>query len=619
MNFEDTELIKKRSFYSQTGFASILFNGYVDSLTGIYTLGVSGASQIEFVFSGGKIYQNGNHIHSYQPFREFALECQISSGSYNVAKDGAPLVFGEPKSTGAFDTFYITRNNLSDNLFYDLNVSGNTLPIYRLNPNGYLTVTGQTGVTGYFINQGNFPIRIFDSVSLTPDDIIFNKFSGSIAAGATGLFDYAADFNEVSPNQSILTTFNTNFNDVSIFFNIVDLRNYNLFVLLNENLNFAFDSGNIASSLVFYNNYSGGVQSDFPTHLSVKLDYVSGSGSNSTSNFNEGIAFQTTGYGNFKQSGILTGNYSVQTGNGILTGTFVVSGSKFAWATGAATGYFSGQGIGWGSGINYTGLATAPFTGLATGLIYPNSGTLLFNGSVSVVGTPTDAVSLGFTGYLNATGRLAITGLKNGDYFYINSLSAPLVRNLQFFNETGLVYYLSGQTSVHNVKSWYLGSYVYLEALSSGTLGNGLPIVEGQCELGSFVYTPFLTGGVDIGTSGVPVVPIGPYTGSPIFTITGSGFYSDIISGTSLGIFTYITTFTGSWDLLTGQTSADIISIKNQGFYNASVISGSGLFLPNNFFAVTVTHNRDVYRSEGARLTISGDLVFNPLTFDLSN
>jgi hypothetical protein len=622
MNFSGTDgLCKKRNFYTQYNNFSFVWNGYFDSVTGIYHFGVTGSGgQIDFQFNSGLIYTQDNYlIGSYQPYNQFMFQVDFSSGNYNITKDGTPLIYGENKSTGLFDNFYIKRSDSGINTYFDLTISGDDAPVYSITNFGYLFGTGVEVVTGYFYNLGNFPINIFQSQALPPQPIGYVPLSGII--NNSGLFLFTGDFTNFNFNSPIIVDFSTNFNQVFVNFNIVNTATLSNFIFLQEGITFNFGNTGLITQTIPYQCFSGNTIANYPANLYFSLKTVTGTGIFTQNNFNTGsIYYLTTGYGNFLQSGLLTGIYTFPTGNIFgLTGVFEIIANTFAWATGAATGAFSGFGTGIGTGINYTGIAYGAFTGLVTGEIYNGSGTLLYSGQAT--GINLNCISVNYTGYVNATGYINIHNLHYEDYFYIGNLFNPLVKGTQFFNETGLVYYLSGNTNVYNVKGYYdaISTNIYLEALSSGTLGNGLPVISGNCDQGSFLSSQFLTGGVNIGNTGLSLIAVSNWTGNIVDVITGSGNYNNILSGFSTGLFVYTKTFTGNWDLLTGLSSTSLVSLKRPGNYDDNTISGSGLFPPNQSVTIQIINTLDLVNQQTANLIISGYQVIDPYNVNLTN
>jgi hypothetical protein len=249
----------------------------------------------------------------------------------------------------------------------------------------------------------------------------------------------------------------------------------------------------------------------------------------------------------------------------------------------------------------------------SAGIILNNSGTLLVN--TVLTGTTSNAVSLDYTSYTNATGVINIKKLQVNDIIYIGTLNTPLIKGFQFLNETGLITYLSGN-SQFLTNGYYSGNNIYLTARVQGSAGNGILISGSTCDIGSLSGSSFLTGGTNIGTTGSVVVPIGTYTGGVSFILTGAGNYSAFISGVAAGTFFYTRTFTGSWSLYTGLSSDTLVQLPE---VNGNTISGSGLFQPNSSVVFSVVNNKDPFNTDGATLFISGLNVINPITQNLYN
>lgn len=298
MQFTGTSLILKRSIYPQTGNYSIEMSCTVDNTSGIYNFGLSGnGRQIDFVMKSGKIYFDEKVLHSYVSNQEFLISADFSNNTTNVRKNQIPLLYGYPKQTGNFDTFYFKRENINLGATFNLFMSGDNIPNYSISNNGFLVYSGQSAVTGYFINNSSFPIRIFNSSIQSSQPYSFGKIIGYTNGQSTGLFSYSGNFDSIDFSQPIFTTFNTSFGNTDILFKITDLRAMNGFILLQDIANFDFDSGTNLNRDISYTNYSGGFATNsFNTSLTFILDYVSGSG-----NF---IDYQKT----------FTGTWSMQTG-----------------------------------------------------------------------------------------------------------------------------------------------------------------------------------------------------------------------------------------------------------------------------------------------------------------
>lgn len=281
MQFTGTQLTVKRNFFTQTGNMGFGISCVVDNTTGRYTFGLSGTTNtgvLEFRLESGHVHYQGQFIHAYQANQEFLIEGQFTSGTANVVKDGAALVYGKPKVTGAFDYFYFTRANAGMGATFDLMLSGDDAPVYNITQQGYLVSTGQNAVTGWFLNQSAWPIRVFDTQIAATQNYSFGDLSASIAPGASGAFALSGDFNSLDFSAPVLTTFHTNFDDVSILFSIIDVRALNRFINITGPTDLSFNSTGIVNRTLTYLNYSGGfVTTAFNAGLSFNLVYFSGS------------------------------------------------------------------------------------------------------------------------------------------------------------------------------------------------------------------------------------------------------------------------------------------------------------------------------------------------------
>lgn len=613
MNFTGTEILKKREFYAQPSNVEFSIDCSVNSLEP-FRIGVSGSKSIELLLSGGRVFDGDSFIYTYSTYQNLNFLIQSSEDSYNLFQNGVPLLIGRPIQTGHFSYFYVTRENQDTNMEFSVEVFGSESPSYTITQNLILTKSGQSAVTGYISNYGAWPLKVFQSNAIPPDGIEYNNFAGSIQNGESGELVFSGNFDSLTLPQSIFTQFYTSFDERDLYIGIVDARNFDRFVVINP-LEFGFSENGYAQSFVTYTNYSGENISDYPTNLTITAEYVAGSG---VREIDIGtVSYSINGFGSFFESGLLTGLYSVETGIGLASGFVFASGARFSWATGFATGIFVGVGTGLATGENYYGPAVGEFTAIITGLINNGSGTVQINGIHS--GVADGAMAIGYTGYINATGYIDISKMQNGDYFYITSLTDPLIRGFQFFNETGLVSYLSGKSNVHKVKSYYEDGIVYLESLYSGTEGNGQIISPGNCGFGEFLSSLQLYGGENIGETGFYAVAVEPFWGDVQITLTGSGNYNGIISSESNATFRYVKTFTGAWDIKTGMSEDSLTSLKRPGFFDSNMISGSGLLPPNSFFIMAIQHNGDGFTEDTFRLTISGDNVVAPIQQEITN
>lgn len=426
MQFTGTNLTLKRSIFPQTGNYAFDMNCFVDNTTGKYFFGLSGnGNKVEFEMQSGKIYFDNKFIHSYLSNQQFSISVELTDTKLNINKNDTALIYGGEKETGYFNYFYFNREAPDLGAAFSVSIGGDTIPNYNIQENGYLFSSGQGAVTGYFINNSEFPIRIFNSAIQTPQPYSFGRVSNYVEAFSSGSFSYSGDFNSINFSQPVLTTFNTNFGDSTVLFTITDLRSAAYLVYLQSITDFSVDSNNNLNRDISYLNYKNGdVSNAFETRLTFILDYISGSGT-----FTEtgGLGYSTTGYGSFVKSGTLTGWATTETGN------FPVS--QFAWATGRVSKYISGIGTGMASGSGFTGVATGTMTGLFEDYIFDGSGTLSLNSSF--VGLATSAaISFEPENTTYATGYLDLTT------FYATNM-------LVYSPPTGITRDLAGRTGIN--------------------------------------------------------------------------------------------------------------------------------------------------------------------------
>lgn len=278
MQFTGTDLIIKRNFFTQTGNFGFVVSCVVDNTSGLYQFGLSGAAGVqEFSLRSGKIYYGNTFIHSYHTSQSFDLAANLYTGSINIIKDGAALAYNLPHSTGNYDYFYFKRANAGMGATFDLEISGDNAATYAIQQVGYLLSSGQNAVTGHLTNTSAYPIRIFDSSIQATQNYSFGKLAGNLGAAASGNFAYSGDFSTIDVSQPILTTFNANFGDASILFNIIDARTLSRFIYLTGPTDFSFNQTGVLNRDATYLNYSGGlVTSNFNSSLVFQLRYGTG-------------------------------------------------------------------------------------------------------------------------------------------------------------------------------------------------------------------------------------------------------------------------------------------------------------------------------------------------------
>jgi hypothetical protein len=480
MQFTGSQLMLKRSLYTQTGNYGFAMDATVDNTSGVYHFGLSGAAgTLDFRLESGRMYWGNEFIHTYRSYEAFTVEAQFTSGHANVLKDNAPLVYGGVISTGYFDTFYFSRADANMGGEVDVLVSGNNAPVYSIAQQSYLASTGQNAVTGWFFNQGGFPIRVFDSSMQASANYDFGKLASTVGAGGSGAFAYTGDYSTIDFSQPILTTFATNFGNTNILFSIIDARSLDYFIQLTGPTDFTFNSSNVLNRDASYLNFSGGVVTEgFDARLTFSLGYVSGSGV-----FTDLTGYSITAIGQFAQSGLLTGLVSTPTGSWTVTGT--------GWATGAATGFFSGVGTGMASGLNYTGLAVGAFTGYYTGRIFNGSGTLNLGYPITGVGITAQAIyntgGLYATGYIDFSSYASETiKIFNGNY------DATFNTGATSFDYSDFDHGVCSFATLSNISAFLSGSQqvgvngvvngaaqIYWTALSPGIAGNTI-LVSGS-------------------------------------------------------------------------------------------------------------------------------------------
>jgi hypothetical protein len=71
-------------------------------------------------------------------------------------------------------------------------------------------------------------------------------------------------------------------------------------------------------------------------------------------------------------------------------------------------------------------------------------------------------------------------------------------------------------------------------------------------------------------------------------------------------------TFTGVWDMYTGNNASSLVSLTAQGFYSTGMISGAGTFAPNSGMVFQILYSG--VSGNAAQLIISGGEVNNPIS-----
>lgn len=88
-------------------------------------------------------------------------------------------------------------------------------------------------------------------------------------------------------------------------------------------------------------------------------------------------------------------------------------------------------------------------------------------------------------------------------------------------------------------------------------------------------------------------------SGSGNFTVSGNNFNKS---------------FTGAWSMMTGVNSSSLYALPVVINQSATRISGGGVFEPNSFINFQLNHIDSGTNADEAMLTISGSLVYNPIS-----
>ena len=413
MIFSGNELIKKRRFYSQSNNFGLVVNLSLDDPTGRYEMGISGDGVIKLVFESGKIMWNDLFVQTYQPLKNYLISFEITNSGINYKQNDSSVFYGLEKETGKYDYFFFSRENASMPASFDFSISGYSLPDYNIQDLGILFNSGQKEVTGLFSNIKGEDIKIFSSFAQGTQNLNYLFSDDLFSSGQNSTFKYSGNFSEFDFSQPITTSFYTNFGNKQVDFKIVNATDLDRLVLLNDVSNYEFNSENKILKTISWNNYSGGVvTNNFNTEILLSLEYVDGSGLFESSDFADSAFFNEIGYGNFIESGLLTGVSRINTGNGNVNGIYTINFDSFKWATGLVTGFFDSTGIGMTSGINYTGLGYARFTGFLVANILDGSGKFIFQDVIGVGSALGEGKSIEYNQYVNSTGFINLSGMK---------------------------------------------------------------------------------------------------------------------------------------------------------------------------------------------------------------
>ena len=574
----------KKSFYSQTGNFQFQADLLVDSLLGGVNLGVSGLKSgniptvINYFCNSGKIFDNNNKfVGAYTPDETFSISGNIKSGRYDYFINNNPISYNNYKDTGTYNYFYINPNYISCD--YDLYINGEQP---NLSVTNITCFTGDYAGTGYIINN-RLPLIIYSgeysnfstNLSFGYSDI----FTGQLNIGESGAF-YIYPTSEsaglYTGKMNLFTNGGTLFHNtvINITESPVNTNDYNF------NLN--------GLDYIIQNNtqlYTSDVEALFGSGIPivVSLEYYSGSGNFYTNiDIISGFSRQISGY-IFNSGYLISGNSvtGIGTGSGGYlnnTATGFVSGyfsGNLQYATGSFTWPYSLNVTGYRTGINYSGIATGFHNMIVSRTINSGSGTYNYNGLLTGNSTQ-NLYNVSGTGFIYPTGKISFGVPESNDLVSITAVNPgfPSMDNA-YYNSTyydidGLVDYINASniaTAFKDTSTTIMITGLYPDSITQQTLLTIDPTNLGTMTVSDY----YLVGSVDLGVGQSVFSDNLPVTGLIAnYKFTGSGVYYQNISGYISGsgnIIDYTKTFTGSWNLFTGQ-GEDQVNYYSGGLYN---------------------------------------------------
>ncbi len=613
----------KRSFYPQTGNFQFGTNLVIDSLFGGVNVGISGfvfgaaATKINYFCNSGKILDNiGRFVGVYRANENFSISGNVSSGSYDYFIDNFPVSYGNQKATGAFNSFYI--KSVGVNCDYDFFINGESA---RLAVSGVNCFSGDVRASGFIKNIGALPVTIFSGE--------FSNFSSNLPFSISGIFTGI-----LPPSTSgAYYVLPSGFNSVGQYTGNINLftdagvLQYSTFINISGS-EFPQYSFNLNGSSIINNGgnefYTSNIVSISGSGIPilVSLEYSSGSGNFYTNiDVFSGYSGNITGY--ISESGFIIQSFTgIGTGIG---GQFNVNGTGLAsglltgeaqYAVGAFSWPVSILSTGFGTGINYTGIGTGTLNLQVTGTISAGSG--IFYSNDLKIGNLSNLRSVGSTGYIRATGTISYNSPVSFDKLYVNDLNSAIVNNFHYTSISTLTSYLNSNTGTHFVTAINDGLNIITLSGLYGVAGNVEILVDNTNAGNMTVSSPTLYGGRDVGIGASLInLGVGPVTGFTNNYFTGSGFYistgAGMIQGSGL-ILDYIKTFTGCWNLFTGNLTQ--VNYWQNNFYNTGqnkYFNNFPVFYQNSTAFINVTYNNNfdllkdvaILRISGMNLTTS--------------
>lgn len=574
----------KKSFYSQTGNFQFQADLSVDSLLGGVNLGVSGLKSgniptvINYFCNSGKIFDNNNKfVGAYTPDETFSISGNIKSGRYDYFINNNPISYNNYKDTGTYNYFYINPNYISCD--YDLYINGEQP---NLSVTNITCFTGDYAGTGYIINN-RLPLIIYSgeysnfstNLSFGYSDI----FTGQLNIGESGAF-YIYPTSEsaglYTGKMNLFTNGGTLFHNtvINITESPVNTNDYNF------NLN--------GLDYIIQNNtqlYTSDVEALFGSGIPivVSLEYYSGSGNFYTDiDIISGFSRQISGY-IFNSGYLISGNSvtGIGTGSGGYlnnTATGFVSGyfsGNLQYATGSFTWPYSLNVTGYRTGINYSGIATGFHNMIVSRTINSGSGTYNYSGLLTGNSTQ-NLYNVSGTGFIYPTGKIYYGVPQPSDLVSITAVNPgfPSMNNAYFDSTYNTIDELVDFINASNIATGFkdtpntiMITGLYPDSITQQTLLTIDPYNAGTMTVSDY----YLVGSVDLGVGQSVFSDNLPVTGLIAnYKFTGSGVYYQNISGYISGsgnIIDYTKTFTGSWNLFTGQ-GEDQVNYYSGGLYN---------------------------------------------------
>lgn len=220
-------------------------------------------------------------------------------------------------------------------------------------------------------------------------------------------------------------------------------------------------------------------------------------------------------------------------------------------------------------------------TGVITGLVTGNSGSLLFQSDIALV--PSFAYSYDISSTTQAVGILQLNIPSLGDQIRINNIPITYQTGSGFFPPA----YFSDINSLNNTINTYSGAFqvtssitnpvnLFLTAIPLGASGNSIPVQSFPASGGTGCPT-FYSGQLFNGqTFYYTLTPEGAYVGHVNQTLYATGFYTGIGTGTMSGIIKnllFVRHFSGVWDIRTG----------NLDYCDNGWITGDNTYTTNGF------------------------------------